>query len=80
LKQRRFTEEQIVRAVRQAESGVPVVEVCRKLGITAQTCSRWRRAFGGMGVVEQRRLRCLVPNRPRRLRAKWTWQRCQLAP
>ena len=57
MSQRRFTEEQVVQALRQAESGTPVVEVCRKLGITAQTFSRWRRTFAGMGIAELRRLR-----------------------
>ncbi len=53
------TEEQIAYAVRQAESGTPVPEVCRKLGISEQTCSRWKRKFAGMGVAELRRLRQL---------------------
>ena len=53
----RFTEQQIVAALRQAESGTPVVEVCRKLGFTEQTFYRWKRKFAGMGVAELRRLR-----------------------
>jgi putative transposase len=57
MKKRRFTEEQIVHALRQAEMGTPAVEVCRKLGVTEQTFSRWKRTFAGMGVVELRRLR-----------------------
>jgi putative transposase len=36
-----------------------VVEVCRKLGVAEQTCSRWRRQFAGMGIAELRRLRQL---------------------
>jgi putative transposase len=54
-----FSEEQIVYALRQAEAGTPVVEVCRKLGITEQTFYRWRRQFAGMGIAELRRLRQL---------------------
>jgi putative transposase len=54
-----FTEEQIAYALRQAEAGTPVVEVCRKLGVTEQTFSRWKRKFAGMGVAELRRLRQL---------------------
>ncbi len=53
----KFTEQQIVAALRQAEGGTPVVEICRKLGITEQTFYRWKRQFAGMGVVELRRLR-----------------------
>ncbi len=54
-----FAEERIVSARRQAESGTPVVEVCRKLGVTEQTFYRWKRKFAGMGVAELRRLRQL---------------------
>lgn len=54
-----FTEEQIAYALRQAEAGIPVLEVCRKLGISEQTFYRWKKKFAGMGVAELRRLRQL---------------------
>jgi putative transposase len=57
MRKSRFTGEQIVSALRQAESGTPAVEVCRKLGVTAQAFYRWKRTFAGLGVAELRRLR-----------------------
>lgn len=54
-----FTEEQIADALREAESGTPVLEVCRKLGVSEQTFYRWKRKFAGMGIAELRRLRQL---------------------
>jgi len=46
-------------ALRQAESGIPVAEICRKLGISEQTLYRWKKTYAGMGVAELRRLRQL---------------------
>jgi putative transposase len=54
-----FTEEQIAYALREAEAGTPVREVCRKLGVSEQTFYRWKRQFAGMGIAELRRLRRL---------------------
>jgi putative transposase len=59
MRKTRFTEEQITHALRQAESGTPVREVIRKLGVSEQTFYRWKRKFEGMGVAELRRLRQL---------------------
>src|SRR3712207_3266764 len=59
MKRKRFTEGQIGFALRQAEAGTPVEEVCRKMGVSEPTFYRWRRRFGGMGVPEIRRLRRL---------------------
>jgi putative transposase len=56
VKKSRFTEEQIIHALRQAEAGTPAVEVCRTLGVSEQTFFRWKRQFAGMGIVELRRL------------------------
>jgi putative transposase len=59
MKKSKFTEEQIAFALRQAESGTRVAEVCRKMGIAEQTFFRWKKKYGGLGVSELRRLRQL---------------------
>lgn len=59
MRKSRFTEGQIVMALRQAESGTPVAEICRKLGITETTFYRWKKKFGGLGVPELRELKQL---------------------
>jgi putative transposase len=56
---KRFTEEQIAFALRQAEGGTPVAEVCRKMGVSEQSFYRWKRKYDGMGVAELRHLRQL---------------------
>ena len=59
MKKSKFTEEQIAFALRQAETGTRVAEVCRKMGISEQTCFRWEKKYAGLGVSELRRLRQL---------------------
>ena len=59
MKKTRYTEEQIAFAPRQAESGTPVAEVIRKMGITEPTFYRWKKQFAAMGVTEIRRLKQL---------------------
>ena len=59
MKKTAFTEEQITYALRQAETGTPVADICRKLGISEQTFYRWKKKFAGMGIAELRRLRQL---------------------
>ena len=59
MKTSRFTTEQIVQALRQAESGTAVVEICRKLGITETTFYRWKKRFAGLDVSEVRELKQL---------------------
>jgi len=55
----KFTEVQIVFALRQAESAAPVAEIIRKMEISEVPLYRWKKKYAGMGVSELRRLRQL---------------------
>jgi len=57
MKKKQFTEAQIAFALRQAESGTPVAEIIRKMGISEVTFYPWKKKFAGMGVSELRRLK-----------------------
>lgn len=57
MKRKRFTEEQIIRILKEAESAGNIRDVCRLHNITEQTFYRWRNKFGGMEVSEARRLK-----------------------
>ena len=59
MKKSRFTEEQIITALKEVDAGRKVAEVARKMGVTEQTFYRWKAKFGGMDVSEARRLRQL---------------------
>ena len=56
MKKSRFTESQIVFALKQSETGVKVEEVYRKMGISEATFYNWKKKFGGLGITELRRL------------------------
>jgi hypothetical protein len=51
MKRPRYTEEQVSSALRQAESGTPVAEVIRTMGVTVPTFYRWKKQFAGMAVT-----------------------------
>ena len=60
MRKSHFTEEQIAHALRQAETGTPVTEVCRAMmGVSEQTYYRWKKQYGGLGINELRRLKLL---------------------
>jgi putative transposase len=53
------TEEQILRALRQAESGTKVAEICREHGVSEATYYVWKKKYSGLGLEELRELRQL---------------------
>lgn len=59
MKTSKFTEAQIAFALKQAELGTKVEEVCRKLGISDATFYNWKKKYGGVGPSELRRMRQL---------------------
>ena len=60
MKTSRFTEEQVIKALREQESKQkPVAEICRELGISQATFFKWKQKYGGMDVSEAKRLRAL---------------------
>ncbi len=73
MKRNRFTVEQIIRMLREAEvyvsQGKSIAQVSRELGITEQTYYRWRKEYGGMKVSQARRLKELEQENSRLKRA-----------
>lgn len=57
MKQKRFTEVQIIAALKEHEAGVKVDDLCRRIGISNGTFYNWRSKYGGLEVNEARRLR-----------------------
>jgi transposase-like protein len=52
MKKRRYSEEQIIRILREVESGSPVAEVARQYGVSEPTIFRWKRRYGGLSEAE----------------------------
>jgi len=68
MKGRRYSEEQIIRILKEVEAGKPVPEICRAYGVSEQSVYRWRSKYRGMDVAELRRLKELEEEN-RRLKA-----------
>ena len=59
MKSKRYSEEQIIAILKEHESGVPVLELCRKHGVSDGTVDKWKATYGGMDVSEAKRLKAL---------------------
>ena len=57
MKKSRFTDEQIIGFIKQAEAGLPIKELCRKGGFSDATFYKWRAKYAGMQVADAKRLR-----------------------
>ena len=59
MKKSRFTDSQIMAALKRVEAGLAVPEICRELGISSATFYKWKATYGGMDVSQARKLKVL---------------------
>lgn len=71
MKASRFTEEQVIGFLKQAEAGMPINELCRQDGFREATFYKWRAKYGGMQATDAKRLR--------ELESENAWLKCLLA-
>jgi putative transposase len=68
MKKSRYTEEEIAFALRQAEGGAPVADVCRQMGVSEASFYIWKKKYGQLGLTEIRELRQLRDENARQKR------------
>ena len=71
MKRKRFTEEQIIGILKEAEAGAKSTDLCRRHAISEQTFYRWKAKYAGLEVNEARRLRTLEHENGRLKRLGW---------
>ena len=59
MRGKRFSQEQMIKAIKLHEAGTKVADICREMGIAEQTFYRWRAKYSGIGVSEVKRMRAL---------------------
>ena len=59
MKRSRYSEEQIIKILKEAETGIPLLDLCRKYGIGKSTFYKWRSKYGGLDVSDVKRLKAL---------------------
>lgn len=74
MKKSKFTENQILETLQEAESGVPVAEVCRERAISVATFCQWRRRYAGMTVPELKGVKGLEAENARFKTCMWAWR------
>ena len=64
MKQSRYSQNQIIKILKEAEAGLPILDLCRKYGISKSSYYKWKSKYGGLEVAEAQRLKGLeVENR-----------------